>query len=121
MPFGYGAWLWFKDNRWAQIVLGLGIAYLIMRGKEEFDKRRGREQERIMWERRRAEERERAVQYIETRTEEAADAADQALENRDRALRNPEPRHHSELSDAAFERRFGYRRTDREVDYPVDG
>lgn len=117
MPPLYGLWLWFKGNKIAQIVAGLGVFYIIMRMKEERDEARGRAQSNRQWEQRRAEERERAVEYIETQTQEAADAADQAIETRDRALADPEPRHHSELSDEQFERRFGYRRTPREVDY----
>ena len=46
MPFGYGLWTWFANNKLAQIILGLGVAYLVMRWKEEADERRGRMRER---------------------------------------------------------------------------
>ena len=79
MPFGYGLWTWFANNKLAQIILGLGVAYLVMRWKEEADERRGRMRERERWRAAQIETDRRAEEAITRTTEEEASRADEAL------------------------------------------
>lgn len=74
-----------ENHRWAQVVLGVGIFYVIMRWKEEIDEGRGRRQSDRKWEKRAVKQERRAREFIETTKEEAAHEADQALEARDTA------------------------------------
>ena len=84
MPFGYSLWVWFRGNKWAQIVLGVGVAYMLMRAKEEIDERRGykRAEQRITKKARKVQK------VIEGESHEKSEAAETA---RNRVLDNPVP------------------------------
>lgn len=74
-----------ERHRWAQVVLTVGLVLFVMRAKEEVDEARGRRQSDRKWEKRAAEQERRGREFINETREEAADAADTALEARDRA------------------------------------
>ena len=103
MPLGYGLWVFLKNN---PVVLYIGAAFAFLATFLSWQRLRDmriRRENSEKHERAAAKEKERAVEYVETVREEAADAADKAIEARDTAS----PLDPERMSDAKRARIFG--------------
>ena len=93
MPFLNGIlWPFFKfveNNRWAQIVLGLGIGWLIIMIYLWVRDSGVRKQARLQWEAQSAKERERVIETSNKEISDVQDAKDAALAAPDRVPEYP--------------------------------
>lgn len=108
--FLYPIFQFFENSKTARWVLGIVTGVALYKFYERLRDNRIRRENSEKHERAAAKEKERAVEYVETVREEAADAADKAIEARNSAS----PLDPERMSDAKRARIFGRARPSEE-------
>ena len=102
-PFGYGLYVWLKNNPIAQGIVVAGVLYVAFKAYIALRVRSATGKFKLKQEREVLKQRQRAKDYIDTMEEELEDEAHDAIEARDRAG----PLDPDSMSDEQHARIFG--------------